>query len=261
MAAGYKADEGTAIVSPEILLKHYKDTGRQIKTLRDILPQEMNNTKQFLHDSETARRILQAFATMVGWYKDGFQSKINDLQNMTVHAESNAPRFTGDFLSVKMNNLRKSALIRAQKSVEMDQMTTPTFQAVYMTLSEMHLEIDQIDTLLQKASRNAIMKQMQQQSRTEDFNFAANGLRITTAEFERFQSMTPEQQDAMIQRDQDALQKATTKWNGTIQDTEDAILQIENGTLKTLRLTYQSENPDHKDDVNGVIRLMEQDGP
>lgn len=259
MVAEFKREDGSESIDPENLARRYRDVGRQIKALRASIPKEMEDIKKFLEDSGDASRTLQVYATVTNWYKDGFQGKMNDLQTMTVHADSDLPRFQGDFLSVKMANLRKSAIIRQQKATEMDHITTPTYQAVYMTLSEMQLEIEQIDRSLQKAARSELLRQMKRQSRSADFNFSAYGLRISRAEIDQFYGLKPDQQDTVAERDHAELVKAASKWDKTIEDAEAVVLQIENGTAQPLMLSYEPSADDaDNDNYDGTIRLQVQ---
>lgn len=259
MVSEFKREDESDSISPEDLARRYREVGRQIKALRASIPREMEDIRQFLEDSGDASRTLQAYATVTDWYKDGFQGKMNDLQEMTVHADSNIARFQGDFLSVKNANLKKSAIIRQQKATEMDHITTPTYQAVYMTLSEMQLEIEQIDRSLQKAARSELLRQMKRQSRSADFNFAAYGLRISPAEIDQFYGLKPDQQDVVAERDHEELVKVASKWNKTIEDTEAVVLQIENGTAKPLMLSYEADTSEaDNDNYQGTIRLQPQ---
>jgi hypothetical protein len=245
-------------MTPEKLAQHYSGLQRVLKQIQTQIPKDMETTLSFISDTEKASHALKIHAHITEMYKTGFVASINHLQGIGVHSEMELKRFQGDTIAAKATTLRQSALVRAQKSAEMDTSVIPTQNMVYMALSQMQVDIDQIEETLQKSARTSIMERMKAQMGNKEFNIAASGFGIKQGQFDQFISMDDEARSGLAQKDMDSLTNKIGKWTTSIEGAENAILAIENQTAVPLRITYnpaEEQGSSDPESETGVVAL------
>ncbi len=227
--------------NPRMLLSHFDKISKTINEITRKIPEDSKAIGNAITDIELAKHAMQSHAALIEAYKDDFKENANMLQ------ESG---FNGEIINAKLTVLRQSTLAAQQKTAGIDHSTLPVMQQISLSLMQMMVDVDLIAQSLQKAKEDVLLTETKRHA-GDKFNLASAGVTIRESRKRQFASLTPEQAEQIAEKSLDALAQKTEKWATTVKQTEDILLQIENGEAPRLLITYQEES-DSAANENGL---------